>query len=450
VLWNENVPFTVSGNSKSTLINKCIFLKEQLARMKNEMKPELIKQAFFKPRMAFLSFTKSMNKKVVAILLMAIIFVGARAQQNTGFRQGSIISPQVNEGNMVTFRLKAPLAHSVTIKGDWETDGGKGSMTKDANGVWSFTTPSLPSDMYLYTFNVDSVQMLDPTNAFVVRDVGNLFSVVITNKGNGDYYSVKDVPHGSVTRSWYPSATFSTSRRLTVYTPPGYEVSKARYPVLYLLHGSGGDEEAWVSLGAVPRIMDNLLAEGKVEPMIVVMPNGNPSKQAAPGETKENLAYRPVMSNTLPGYKEGSYELSFKEIVDFVDKRYRTKPEKSKRAVAGLSMGGFHSLFISANHPDVFDYAGLFSPGINFKTVNMTIPAYSNLETKLAVQMKKGFKLYWMAIGTTDALFEPLQEYKKTLDNLHFPYTYVQSTRGHIWSNWRSYLLQFTPLLFKK
>lgn len=251
--------------------------------MTKPLKPGLIKQVFFKLQMTFLSLQKSINKKVLAILFSSMICAEARAQQNIGFRQGSIISPQVSEGNTVTFRLKAPLAQSVTIKGDWEPDGGKGSMTKDANGMWSLTTASLPSDMFLYTFNVDSVQMLDPANAFVVRDVGNLFSVFITNKGKGDYYSIKDVPHGSVARTWYPSAKFNTSRRLTVYTPPGYEESKIRYPVLYLLHGSGGDEEAWSTLGAVPRIMDNLIAEGKAEPMIVVMPNGNPSKQAAPG-----------------------------------------------------------------------------------------------------------------------------------------------------------------------
>jgi hypothetical protein len=160
-----------------------------------------------------------------------------------------------------------------------------------------------------------------------------------------------------------------------------------------------GTKKPGPALGAVPRIMDNLVAEGKAEPMIVVMPNGNPSKQAAPGETKENLAYRPSHEQHTSRLQGGSYELSFKEIVDFVDKRYRTKAEKSKRAVAGLSMGGFHSLFISANHPDLFDYVGLFSPGINFKNVNMTIPAYNNLEEKLALQMKRGIKLYWMGIG---------------------------------------------------
>ena len=399
---------------------------------------------------AIVNFRTRSIKKLLLIVFGAFLCVNSRAQQNVGFRPGSIISPEVAEGNVVTFRLRAPLAKSVTIKGDWEENGGMGSMTKGANGVWSFTISKLPSDLYLYTYTVDSVQMLDPANPFVMRDVGNLFSVLITNNGNGDYYSVKDVPHGTVAKIWYPSNHFKTNRRMTVYTPPGYEENKSRYPVLYLLHGSGGDEDAWITLGAVPRIMDNLIAEGKSKPMIVVMPNGNPSKQAAPGETQENLAYKPVMSNTLSGYKEGSYEVSFKEIVDFIDSRYRSKPEKSGRAVAGLSMGGFHSLFISAIHPDVFDYVGLFSPGINFTTVNMTNPAYNNLEKKLGLQMKKGVQLYWLAIGTTDRLYEPVQEFKKKLDDLHFPYKYVKSTRGHIWSNWRSYLLQFAPLLFNK
>jgi len=409
-----------------------------------------MRRQHFQPQKNFQCISNFVPKKSILLLFATIVCFLSQAQQNTGFRQGNIVSPDIAEGNTVTFRLKAPLAKSVTIKGDWEADGGKGAMTKDANGIWSFTAATLPSDMYLYTYTVDSVQMLDPVNPFVTRDVGNLFSVVITNKGKGDYYSVKEVPHGSVVRRWYNSAAFKTSRRLTVYTPPGYEEGKSKFPVLYLLHGSGGDEEAWITLGAVSRIMDNLIAERKIEPMIVVMPNGNPSKQAAPGETHENLAYRPVMSNTLPGYKEGSYELAFNEIVSFIDGRYRTKAEKSQRAVAGLSMGGFHSLFVSANHPDLFDYVGLFSPGINFKSVNMSIPAYNNLEEKLGTQMKKGVKLYWMAIGKTDGLYEPMQEYKKRLDNIHFPYKYVESTRGHIWSNWRSYMLEFTPLLFKK
>lgn len=393
-----------------------------------------------------------MIKKQIATALIAILICSLSfAQQNVGFRQMNIVSPVVNENGAVTFRLFAPLARYATVRGDWEANGGIGEMTKDTGGVWMYTTEKLPSDLYMYSFIVDSVRMLDPVNAFSYRDVGNLFSIFIVNHGNGDYYSVNDVPHGNVAGVWYPSPQYKTERRLTIYTPPGYDNNKNKYPVLYLLHGSGGDEEAWVTLGRVPQIMDNLIAEGKIKPMIVVMPNGNPSKQAAPGETKENFSYRPTMSQFLPNFADGSYEISFDEIVKFVDSRFRTKAEKSQRAVAGLSMGGFHSLLISANHPDLFDYVGLFSPGTpSNRMLDSTKSAYQNLDEKFITQKNKGFKLYWIGIGKTDFLYQSMQEFRKRLDKLNFRYTYVESERGHIWSNWRAYMLQFTPLLFRK
>lgn len=393
-----------------------------------------------------------MIKKQIATALIAILICSLSfAQQNVGFRQMNIVSPVVNENGTVTFRLFAPLAKSATLRGDWEANGGIGQMTKDTGGVWMYTTEKLPSDLYMYSFIVDSVRMLDPVNAFSYRDVGNLFSIFIVNQGNGDYYSVNDVPHGNVAGVWYPSPEYKTERRLTIYTPPGYDNNKNKYPVLYLLHGSGGDEEAWVTLGRVPQIMDNLIAERKIKPMIVVMPNGNPSKQAAPGETKENFSYRPTMSQFLPNFADGSYEISFDEIVKFVDSRFRTKAEKSQRAVAGLSMGGFHSLLISANHPDLFDYVGLFSPGTpSGRMLDSTKSAYQNLDGKFTLQKKKAYKLYWIAIGKTDFLYESMQAHRKRLDSLQFPYTYFESERGHIWSNWRNYMLQFTPMLFRE
>jgi enterochelin esterase-like enzyme len=279
--------------------------------------------------------------------------------------------------------------------------------------------------------------------------VGNLFSVFIVNHGNGDDYSINDVPHGNVSRTWYPSAQYKTDRRLTVYTPPGYETGKSKYPVLYLLHGSGGDEEAWISLGRLSTIMDNLIAQGKIVPMIVVMPNGNAAKQAAPGETRENFTYKPGMSNTLGNSVAGSYELSFDEIVNFTDSRYRTKAEKAQRALAGLSMGGSHSIVISADHPNMFNYVGLFSPATPGRRTDTTNKAYSNMDAKLAAQKNNGLKLYWIGIGKTDFLYTSVADFRKKLDNMQFPYTYVESERGHIWSNWRNYMLQFTPLLFK-
>lgn len=390
------------------------------------------------------------NKNIATALLFTLVCSVTFAQQNVGFRQANIVSPLINDDGTVTFRLFAPLAQTVNVRGDWDVNGGFGKMTKDTGDTWVYTTPTLPSDLYQYAFIVDSVRMLDPANAFSYRDVGNLFSIFIINKGNGDYYSVNDVPHGNVENIWYTSAQLKADRRLTVYTPPGYDDNKNKYPVLYLLHGSGGDEEAWVSLGRVPNIMDNLIAQGKIVPMIVVMPNGNPGRQAAPGETKENFNYRPVMSQFLPNFRQGSYEMAFNEIVNFIDSRFRTKAEKAQRALAGLSMGGFHSALISANHPDLFDYVGLFSPGTPSNTLDTTWAAYKNLDEKFALQKKKGFKLYWIAVGKADFLYENLQNYKKRLDNLQFPFTSVESTRGHIWSNWRNYMLQFTPLLFRK
>lgn len=390
-------------------------------------------------------------KKLYYFLLFSLLTSNLFAQQNVGYRQNNLVSPIVNENGTVTFKLRAVQAKNVFVRGDWAENGGIGQMSQDAAGIWSYTTGKLPSDFYMYAFMVDSVRTLDPANAFSYRDVGNLFSIFMVNKGNGDQYSVNDVPHGSVERLWYKSPQYKTERKVTIYKPSGYDTSKKKYPVLYLLHGSGGDEEAWISLGRVPQIMDNLIAQGKIEPMLVVMPNGNPGKQAAPGETFENYNYLPSMSQFLPKFADGSYEQSFDEIVNFVDGRFRTKAEKGSRAIAGLSMGGFHSLLISANHPDLFDYIGLFSPGTpSSRILDTNIPAYNNIEGKYAIQAKKGFKLYWIGIGKADFLYEPMQKHLKIFDGIKLPYTYVESERGHIWSNWRAYMLEFTPQLFKK
>ena len=385
----------------------------------------------------------------LAWCLTALLPQTGTAQQNLNDR-AEVVSPEVHEDGTVTFKLYAPHADTVRVRGDWAVNDGVGQMTKDGSGVWTYTTERLPSDLYLYTFSLDSVRMTDPSNAFSYRDVGRSFSLFLTPGENGHYYGVQDVPHGNVVRTWYPSPTFGTDRRMTVYTPPGYGAGEERYPVLYLLHGSGGDEEAWVTLGRVPYLMDNLIAEGKIAPMLVVMPNGNPAKAAAPGETAENFSYRPVMSQYLPNFRQGDYELAFDEIVDFVDTTYRTRADKASRAVAGLSMGGFHSAIISANHPDLFDYVGLFSPGVPSDELDTSWPAYADLDEKLRVQMDERLKLYWIAIGNTDFLYDRVARFRKRMDELQFPYTYVETERGHIWSNWRKYMLQFAPQLFRK
>lgn len=377
------------------------------------------------------------------------ICISAMAQQNVGYRHESISSPQINKDNSVTFRVKAPNAAEVAVIGDWEAGKGFGAMTRTAEGIWEYTTEALPSEMYTYRIVIDGVIGLDPSNPFTRRDVGNVFSIFYIDGGPADYYQVRDVPHGTLSQEWYHSQTLGTYRRLSVYTPPCYGKGRKDYPVLYLLHGSGGDENAWVELGHTVRILDNMIAEGKVEPMLVVMPNGNAAKQAAPGETSENLSYRPVMTNQLPGYKSGSYEESFDEIVKYIDSNYRTIAKKEKRAVAGLSMGGFHSLFIAINHPDTFAYTGLFSAGLNMSSLDMTLPAYDRMDEKLMEYQKKGCELFWIACGTEDFLYKNNLDFMKMCDEIGFRYTYHESTRGHIWANWRQYLLLFTPMLFK-
>lgn len=388
-------------------------------------------------------------KRIISLIIMLVVAATAAAQQNVGFRQEATTSPEVHPDGSVTFKVNAPDAKQVAVFGDWAEEKGYGLLQKNADGIWEYTTPVLPSEMYTYRIIIDGIPGLDPSNPFTRRDVGNVFSIFYVPDGPADYYLVRDVPHGNVTQTWYHSEGHQADRRLSIYTPPCYGKGKQRYPVLYLLHGSGGDENAWLELGHTARIIDNLIAEGKIEPMIVVMPNGNSGKQAAPGETYENLSYRPAMTNQLKGYKDGRYEAHFDEITDFVDKNYRTIAKKSKRALAGLSMGGFHTLFISANHPGLFDYIGLFSAGLNMTSVNMEIPAYSDMTGKLQNLSKEGYELYWIACGTDDFLYQNNLDYMKTLDSIGFDYVYHESERGHIWANWRQYLLLFAPMLFR-
>lgn len=376
-----------------------------------------------------------------------VVAVAAMAQQNVGFREGSVVSPQINEDNSVTFRLRADAAGHVTVIGDWAANGGRGEMTRNADGVWTYTTPVLPSEMYTYRIDVDGVVNLDPLNPFTRRDVGNVYSVFYIGGGCGDYYQVHDVPHGDVVTTWYHSDSAGADRRLSVYLPPCYGKEGRKYPVLYLLHGSGGDETAWLDLGHVARIMDNLIARGEAEPMIVVMPNGNFSKQAAPGETPENLAFRPVMTNMLTDYKNGAYEMAFTEIIGFVDNKYSTIPDRQHRAIAGLSMGGFHSLYIALNYPGWFDYVGLFSAGL-MTDLNTDREAYRDEDAKLARLSELGCKLFWIGIGKDDFLYEANTDFRKRLDSMDFDYIYHESERGHIWANWRQYLLLFVPQLF--
>lgn len=367
-----------------------------------------------------------------------------------------LISPEVNADKTVTFRLKAPDAEKVQVTGDFlpvqkiqtpyvEFDGpGVADLKKNSEGVWEFTTTPLSPELYSYTFLVDNLRMTDPSNVYQIRDVASVTNVFLIDGDYASSYKVSDVPHGTVSKVWYHSPTLDTDRRMTVYTPAGYEKGDRRYPVLYLLHGMGGDENAWTELGRAAQILDNLIAEGKAEPMIVVMPNGNVDMAAAPGES--SLGFTPP-TIALPKTMEGTYETHFPDIVKFVDSTYRTIPDKNHRAIAGLSMGGFHSLQISKEYPDMFDYVGLFSAAI-LPDKKVSSPIYENLEEKLQKQFEKSPALYYIAIGDKDFLYAANQEYRKLLDEKGYKYVYEESPEGHIWKNWRIYLSDFLPRLF--
>jgi enterochelin esterase family protein len=270
-------------------------------------------------------------------------------------------------------------------------------------------------------------------------------SIFIIDGGRADLYKVNDVPHGTVARRWYHSDSLKMDRRLTIYTPAGYETGKESYPALYLLHGAGGDENAWAELGRATQILDNLIASGKAQPMLVVMPNGNAGQQAAPGESPRGLYKPSFMGETR---MDGAYEESFPEIVRFVETNYRVKADKAHRAIAGLSMGGFHSIHISRQYPDMFDYVGPFSAAI-MPRAGVVSEVYQNEDAKLRLQFSKKPKLYWIAIGNTDFLFQANVDYRKKLDAAGYKYEYYETGEGHIWKNWRIYLSEFVTRLFK-
>ncbi len=389
--------------------------------------------------------------------MMAVVagISGASAQQAL-WGDRPVVSPEVNNDNTVTFRLKAPNARQVAVTGDFlapkkvttpfgemET-AGEAALTKTADGVWEYTSDVLGPELYSYTFMVDSLRMPDPANVYQIRDVASVTNIFMIPAGGGSLYSVNDVPHGTVSKVWYDSPTLGMKRRMSVYTPAGYETSGERYPVLYLLHGMGGDEEAWLNLGRAAQILDNLIAEGKAKPMIVVMPNGNAAQEAAPGESQQGLV-PPTMA--LPKTMEGSFETAFPDIVNFVDSNYRTKADKADRAIAGLSMGGYHSMHISKEYPDMFDYIGLFSAA-TMPGKESDSKVYADFDGKLKRQFEKNPKLYWIAIGDKDFLYKNNEEFRHKLDAGGYPYIYRESSDGHIWKNWRIYLGEFLPQLF--
>lgn len=382
-------------------------------------------------------------------LALGLLGLPGKAQENIGAKEIKVNSPVVAADNSVTFNLVAPEARSVYLTGNWMVQKPqelpKVAMKKDASGLWSVKQDSLGSDLFLYNFIVDGVRINDPLNVYQVRDVGNVFNYFITNEGNADYYKTMSVPHGTMIKQWYPSKINKSERRMTVYTPPGYESSKEKFPVLYLLHGMGGDEDAWPTLGRVAQIMDNLIEEGKVEPMIVVMPNGHTSNSAAPGFSEKG-EYK--IEFFTPDVGSGDMESNFDEIINFVESNYRVIKDKKSRAIAGLSMGGSHAMFISSFYPNTFGYVGLFSAAYRIND-KIKREVYDKFDENLLKQKENDYEIYWIGMGEDDFLYDTGAEFRKKLDGIKLDYIYHESKGGHTWSNWRDYLVEFSTFLFR-
>ena len=377
-------------------------------------------------------------KRIFLFTLLLAATLGASAQQALGPGSG-IVSPEINPDHSVTFRLRAPKAVKVQVRGDFAAR--PCDMTEGEGGVWTFTTEPLEGELYSYNFVVDGQRTLDPSNVYMNRDVAtwtNIFTLSAKQGDKGWYYEVHDVPHGTVSHVWYDSPTLGMKRRLTVYTPAGYEDSpKAKYPVLYLLHGSGGDEDAWSDLGRTAQIMDNLIAEGKAKPMIVVMPNGVYFNQAAPGAAVN--MFQPTMTNSR-SQSTIEVEESFPDIMKFVESHYHVAKGAASTAVAGLSMGGRQSAMLSLHYPKAFGYVGMFS---GTATVD-------DNEAALAALFAAKPKLFWVGVGKDDTgIRAPSLKLKEYCDAHGYPMTYYESDGAHIWRNWRVYLTIFAQKLFK-
>lgn len=372
------------------------------------------------------------------LLSFLLICCGSAMAQEKLWQGEALGSPEVCEDGSVIFRLYAPMAESVAVVGDFAAK--PQSMTRGEDGVWQLHTAPLASEYYTYTFTVDGMAgLLDSSNIRTVRDVGSVMNYFVVGGGQGDIYMSHDVAHGTVSRVW--ATVGDTSRRMTIYTPAGYEAGYRAYPVLYLLHGMGGDEEAWIATGRMAEIMDNLIASGEAEPMIVVMPNGCMRHDAAPTYSGK-CDYKPYMSGSM----DGSFESYFGDVVAWVDAHYRTYPAKESRAIAGLSMGGFHAMQISRHYPDMFDYVGLFSAAIYRGEEGILM--YENLEEGIAEQFMRGVSLYWIGIGADDFLYEENTKFRAMLDAAGYEYEYRESAGGHTWRNWRIYLAEFVEKIF--
>lgn len=378
-----------------------------------------------------------MKKRLFMAMIFAMLFLGMQAQELANFsRRAPIVSPQIGE-KTVTFKISAPKAKLVRLNGSWMADYSSSvNMMKDSAGVWSVSVNKPTPELYTYNFIVDGLVVNDAINIFMQRDGTRYLSVLlIPGDLTANYFEA--TKHGNLSKVWYNSPTIGTNRRMFVYTPYGYETSGESYPVLYLLHGGGGDEDAWSTMGRTVQILDNLIEKGLAKPMICVMPNGNPGQQAAKTQMLEEKTYE----RNDPNFANLYVKSIVNDIIPYIESHYRAIPKREARAVSGLSMGGGHTLAVTSLFPGTFDYILPLSMGVRGDA--------ETVDKQLLPVKQGGYKLYWIGCGETDFVWEMAKNLDAALTRNGMEHTFYVTDGGHTWSNWRKYLNTFAPLLFK-
>jgi enterochelin esterase-like enzyme len=388
-------------------------------------------------------FLSKQTRALIVAGVAATLIVSGCASQHTSDSAGGkvaakapshIVSPEVGADRRVTFRLRAPEAHSVVLTGEFLK--GTNQFVKGTDGVWSLTVGPLEPEIYSYNFTIDGVRTIDPGNANVKSgSIANTTSSLLEVRGDGPtFYDGQSVPHGEIRTDWYPSKSLNQLRRLTVYVPPGYHNDlQTRLPVLYLLHGAQADETAWTKLGHVNLILDNLLAAQKIKPFLVVMPFGYGVDPNAPDPDRQNTAR---FSRDL-----------LEDVIPYVESHYRAETNRDERAIIGLSMGGGEALSIGLNHLELFSYVGGFSAGIGGST-NFS-KTYSSLIAN-PERANSQLHLLWIGCGKQDGShLKELQNFAEFLTQNKIQYTLRETGGAHTWMVWRRYLNEVAPMLFR-
>ena len=380
---------------------------------------------------------------LLLILCASLVLPGTKAQpaQRQPTPNDTLKTPQALADKRVIFKIYAPKADEVTVSGDFMSGNKPLSLTKNEQGVWSVTVGPLKPDYYTYTLMVDGVRTADPKNPVIKQGISSLENVFLVPGPETAFEDVTAVPHGEVREVWYSSSSLGTMRRMHVYTPPGYEKGATKYPVFYLLHGGGDDDSGWNTVGRAGFIIDNLLAAGKVKPMIVVMPNGSMPSPPSTGtgtapSTQALTRMRSLFANEFRN-----------DIMPYVEKTYRTLPKAENRALAGLSMGGFQTLDLTLTNPELFNYVGVFSSGFFGPTIDEAETQYAKALGD--PNFNKSKKLFWVGIGKDDFVMDANKKTLALLDKHNIKYQYKETEGGHTWTNWRQYLNEYAQMLFK-